>query len=353
MLEYSPRAEGFQPKLAKKAEGTVKMIKGDNGDVIDCVDIYKQPGFNHPLSKNYPVQMQPSSQKFGEHTNDPSKSKLAQEWRKNADCPNGSIPIKRPIITGHSTLRKNTSFANLEYSTAGHQYSVIDFSYGSPTIQGAAATISIWDPSLANYYGDFSLSQLWVVAGFGSSTNTLEAGWQVYPGRTGDSLPRLFIYWTADGYGTTGCYDLTCPGFIQTNQYFVIGGALPNSVYGGWRNELDIQIVKDLRSGNWWLYIGRIPIGYWPLYLFSGKSLGTSGADRISWGGEIFDSSGSNGFHTLTQMGSGHFAEEGLWPQLLPQGAIITDSSKIVEGDFISTMVARDAVLTTATQWHV
>ncbi|GAB4850439.1 hypothetical protein Ancab_029743 [Ancistrocladus abbreviatus] len=277
MLEYSPRAEGFQPKLAKKAKGTVKIIKGDNGDVIDCVDIYKQPGFNHLLSKNYPIQMQPSSQKFGEHTNDPSKSKLEQEWRKNADCPNGSIPIN----------------------------------YGSPTIQGAAAIISIWDPSLANYYGDFSLSQLRVIAGSGSSENTLEAGWQVYPGRTGDSLPRLFIYWMADGYGTTGCYDLTCPGFIQTNQYYVIGGALPNS---------------DLRSGNWWLYIGRIPIGYWPLYLFCGKRLGTTGADRISWGGEIFDSSGSNGFHTLTQIGSGHFAEEGFLRACYVRNLLYVDS---------------------------
>ncbi|GAB4850388.1 hypothetical protein Ancab_029693, partial [Ancistrocladus abbreviatus] len=66
-------------------------------------------------------EMQPSSQKFGGQPNDPSKSKLEWEWRKNVDCPNGSIPIKRPIITGHPVLRKNSSFAKLEDSAAGHQ----------------------------------------------------------------------------------------------------------------------------------------------------------------------------------------------------------------------------------------
>ncbi|KAH9713156.1 NEP-interacting protein 1 [Citrus sinensis] len=37
-------------------KGTVKTIESDDGDVIGCVDIRKQPAFNHPLLKNHTVQ---------------------------------------------------------------------------------------------------------------------------------------------------------------------------------------------------------------------------------------------------------------------------------------------------------
>ncbi|GAB4850436.1 hypothetical protein Ancab_029740, partial [Ancistrocladus abbreviatus] len=63
-------------------------------------------------------------------------------------------------------------------------------------------------------------------------------------------------------------------------------------------------------TGNWWLYLWSTPIGYWPQSIFNGGLL-TNGADTLSWGGEIYDSSGTGGFHTLTQMGSGHFSHEG------------------------------------------
>lgn len=31
--------------------------QGDGGDLIDCVDIYKQPALNHPLLKNHTIQV--------------------------------------------------------------------------------------------------------------------------------------------------------------------------------------------------------------------------------------------------------------------------------------------------------
>lgn len=48
-------------------------------------------------------------------------------------------------------------------------------------------------------------------------------------------------------------------------------------------------------------------VGYWPSELF------THLADRatmVEWGGEVVNSR-TNGAHTSTQMGSGHFAEDG------------------------------------------
>lgn len=48
-------------------------------------------------------------------------------------------------------------------------------------------------------------------------------------------------------------------------------------------------------------------LGYWPAFLFSYL---TDSASMIEWGGEVVNSE-SDGQHTSTQMGSGHFPGEG------------------------------------------
>jgi hypothetical protein len=46
---------------------------------------------------------------------------------------------------------------------------------------GAKANINVWTPQVTDEY-EFSLSQIWVIAGsFGNDLNTLEAGWQACP----------------------------------------------------------------------------------------------------------------------------------------------------------------------------
>lgn len=46
---------------------------------------------------------------------------------------------------------------------------------------GAKANINVWAPHVTDGY-EFSLSQIWVIAGsFGNDLNTLEAGWQACP----------------------------------------------------------------------------------------------------------------------------------------------------------------------------
>ena len=67
--------------------------------------------------------------------------------------------------------------------------------------------------------------------------------------------------------------------------------------------------VHYIQSGeNWWLRIGEELVGYWPGALFT--SLG-DGATRVQWGGEIINVK-TDGKHTITDMGSGHFADEGV-----------------------------------------
>ncbi|KAL2937329.1 Active breakpoint cluster region-related protein [Bienertia sinuspersici] len=130
----------------------------------------------------------------------------------------------------------------------------------------------------------------------------------VYPQKYGDNQTRLFIHWTRDGYYRTGCLDHDCLGFVQVNNRYSLGGTLtPVSKYDGQQFDIEISIQQDKTTGNWWLILQDIPIGYWPAQLFTRFAFG---ADRIRWGGQIYDSEG-NGEHTTTTMGSGHFPYEG------------------------------------------
>ncbi|CAN0878098.1 hypothetical protein LINGRAHAP2_LOCUS12290 [Linum grandiflorum] len=76
------------------------------------------------------------------------------------------------------------------------------------------------------------------------------------------------------------------------------GGDKVEAIEAGW---------MDFKTGNWWLNIGGSEIGYWPVELFT--YLKTS-AQVLEWGGRVVNTN-PNGFHTRTQMGSGHFPSEG------------------------------------------
>ncbi|GAB4850322.1 hypothetical protein Ancab_029622 [Ancistrocladus abbreviatus] len=178
-----PCAQGrsIQRILAKKPKGTVKTLKGDKGDIIDCVDMYMQPAFNHPLLKNHTLQTTPSLHKYGAQRNNPVLDSLFDiSWRKNGGCPKGSVPIVRSVFSDRPIIRKNMSFSDLASYNQGHQYAVIFFNYGQASMQGGRATISQWDPHLAQP-ADFSLSQIWISGGQSGTTNlqTIEAGWQI------------------------------------------------------------------------------------------------------------------------------------------------------------------------------
>uniref|UniRef100_A0A0E0C3G6 Neprosin PEP catalytic domain-containing protein n=1 Tax=Oryza meridionalis TaxID=40149 RepID=A0A0E0C3G6_9ORYZ len=166
-----------------------------------------------------------------------------------------------------------------------HRYGVA-YATGDAKYYGTKVTINVWKPKIATS-GDFSLAQLWITAGSyaNKDLNTIEAGWQVYPAMYRDDKTRLFIYWTHDAYNRTGCYNLACSGFIQTNPQFVIGGSIsPVSIYGGTQYVYDYLVWK-------------------PSSIFT--RLRTGVADTVEWGGEVYSP------RITTPMGSGHFPKEG------------------------------------------
>jgi hypothetical protein len=160
--------------------------------------------------------------------------------------------------------------------------------------------LNVWDPGVGSQI--FSLSQHWYAGG--SPVQTAECGWQVYPGKYGTTQPVLFIYWTADGYQSTGCYNLECGAFVQTNPNWVLGGTLaPVSVFGGAQYELEMTYY--LSGGRWWLYLGGTSasnaVGYYPASQYRGGQLASNATD-IDYGGEVVD------ITAWPPMGSGNFA---------------------------------------------
>ncbi|CAI8603248.1 unnamed protein product [Vicia faba] len=347
----SLRLERINKPLENINKVPVLTIESPDGDLIDCVHKRKQLALDHPLLKNHKIQKAPSEMprvmkvKLDHNDDDNNnntetnveggegkgriKGDVWQMWHQNGTrCPKGTVPIRRNTV--HDVLRANslydygkkqrTQIPLVRRSDApepdilaagnGHEHAIAYTGSSSQEMYGAKASISVWDPSI-EVINEFSLSQIWVLSGSfdGPDLNSIEAGWQVSPELYGDTRPRLFTYWTSDSYQATGCYNLLCAGFIQTNSKIAIGAAIsPVSSYAGNQYDISILIWKDPKVGNWWMSFGdNTLVGYWPAELFTHLA---GHATMVEWGGEVVNSR-SNGRHTSTQMGSGHFAGDG------------------------------------------
>ncbi|XWS41248.1 hypothetical protein CRYUN_Cryun17cG0065200 [Craigia yunnanensis] len=250
-----------------------------------------------------------------------SSRTITQLWHMNGKCPEGTIAVRRTNKDDmlrassikafgkkkHKTIPQPRSADPDLISQSGHQHAIAYVD--GDKYYGAKATINVWEPKIQQP-NEFSLSQIWILGGsFGEDLNSIEAGWQVSPDLYGDNHTRLFTYWTSDAYQATGCYNLLCSGFIQISNEIAMGASIyPVSGYHGSQYDITILVWKDPKEGNWWMQFGNdYVLGYWPGFLFSYLS---DSASMIEWGGEIVNSE-SDGQHTSTQMGSGHFPKEG------------------------------------------
>ncbi|CAH8374844.1 unnamed protein product [Eruca vesicaria subsp. sativa] len=304
------RVEEYLRRINKPS---IKTIHSPDGDVIECVPSHLQPAFDHPqLRGQKPLDLPEKRSRANETTNEES---FIQLWSLSGEsCPIGSIPMRRTTKTDVLRARSVKRYGRRlrkpirrDSSGGGHEHAVV-FVNGEQ-YYGAKASINVWAPRVTDAY-EFSLSQIWLISGsFGHDLNTIEAGWQVSPELYGDNYPRFFTYWTTDAYQATGCYNLLCSGFVQTNNKIAIGAAIsPRSSYNGRQFDLGLMIWKDPKHGHWWLELGNgLLVGYWPVFLFSHLR---SHASMVQFGGEVVNSRSSGG-HTGTQMGSGHFANEG------------------------------------------
>lgn len=296
-----------------------------DGDSFTCNPIQAQISLNGATFNRYPTTVINP----GSSTSDSRGAMLAQQTiMAEADaCPEGTIPIRADRGNLHENkigprlARMSQQFPSSQKTvapivenvkSAPHEYGIAFLNNSatpSPTYFGTEVFINVWDP-LVDSSGEFSLAQLWVISG---PLNTIEAGYQVSNGFYGDGLPRLFVYWTANGYKNSGCYDLSCAGFVQVSNKVLLGGSFSTSTIsslGGQQYEIKYQVFKDDGTGDWWLQLNDEYVGYWPKNIYVNKPFDYS--NLIEWGGEIVDDEYSDGNeHTTTEMGSGQFPNEG------------------------------------------
>ncbi len=272
-----------------------------DAQVFDCVPVMQQPSvrLGGITALDSPPPAPPTPPPGAERTDLP---------RQPALCAAGTIPMRRITLdemTRFSTLRQffqksaGEAAPHSDAATQEHKYA---FSYDFRESHGTYTILNIWQPPIVQHKTQvFALSQSWDVGGSGSSTQTAETGWQVYPAKYGTTKPTLFIYWTADDYNKTGCYNLDCKGFVQQSNSVVLGGPLTPSVMGGKQREIVLSYY--LYKGDWWLWSGAW-IGYYPTKLYKSGVMSRH-ATLLEFGGEVV------GTTSWPKMGSGDLPTAG------------------------------------------
>ena len=305
-----------------KEQKVVKTIVTSSGEIIDCIDLYSQPGLRMNDLKKEDLLFAPKTwpedtgtDTTGVQDKDRSPDLLYQLTGEK--CPQGAIPVLRltmETLTRFETLddffKKGHGFiqppCGSDGSSAPHEYA-----HASRNIAnwGAESILNVWSPYVEKS-NEFSLSQIWVVRGSGADRETVEAGWQVYKDLYGDWRAHLFIYFTPDNYGSGGGYNLTTGAFVQVSSTVYPGAGFTNySSAGGTQYKIKLLLYKDGTSGSWWLRYGDTWVGYWPRSRFDSNGLRDQGA-TIDFGGEIVNTQ-TDSRHTRTDMGSGHWPYEG------------------------------------------
>lgn len=301
-----------------------------------------------------PIMQQPSVRRFGLSTiaspppNSPGDAvgqdklaepvKAADAFGNVQECETGTIPMRRVTLeelSRYETLAQ--FFKKLPPAAAGDRTSVVPthrwaHAYDYESNWGGEAIHNVWRPAVKGAASEvFSLSQQW----YTGPNQTAEIGWQNYPGKWGTQNPVVFIYWTADNYSKTGCYNLDCPGFVQVDSKLPLGAALPSSAVGGKQSEE--YFGYWLHQGNWWAAVGtskstRRWIGYYPTKIY--------GSGQMSQYATEFDIGGETvGGTEWPAMGSGQWGYKGLGSAAYDRAILYRGKSNGLHAPYLTTAV--------------
>lgn len=354
--EERARMERYVAEL-QEAKKVVKSFPGPSGETIDCVDVYHQPALKQKGMEGQAILFEP-------RTKPPTTQDQRQPEQQQQPSPQQQQSVNREekiqtpsqlyTLTGEMCPEKTAPMARLTMDTLKHFQTLDEFfqkkeieiqkptggSSGPPPHEyahaarnvpnmGAETYLNLWSPYVEKS-DEFSLSQLWVVRGSGADRETVETGWQVYRDLYGDWRAHLFIYFTPDNYGSGGCYNLSCSGFVQVNNTVYLGGGFTvYSAEGGSQYEIKLLMYKDGSEGAWWLKYGDTWVGYYPRTLFDDNGLRNQGA-RIDFGGEIVNTRTDNR-HTRTDMGSGNWPYQGFGYAAYQRGLRYVDTSNFYQ----------------------
>lgn len=240
--------------------------------------------------------------------------KTQDEFGNTLGCQGETIPMLRVTLeqmarfnTLHDFFAKGPGGAGQAKApgveppaTAAHKYVVY---YQTVNNHGDEADINLWRPDVYTDIGEvFSLAQSWTIGGSGTGTQTAEVGWQNYPAFYGTENSAPFIFYTADNYSTTGCYNLTCGKFVQVSKNITFGAAFAATSYSVPNNSTQYYLPFQYKfaSGNWYLFYNGTEIGYYPGSVYLGGQM-TKNSTLLEFGSE------STGTTVWPAEGSGMF----------------------------------------------
>jgi hypothetical protein len=288
--------------------------------VFDCVPIDQQPSVRlRALTEIHkpppPLPEWLGSTEPGDEGRDNATSRGSSD-----ECEVGTIPMERITLSKLAHFGVLQQFFQKSASRIGPAYYAHDTARSSKGhYYGGYSLVNLWSPDVitdAPYYEIHSLAQQWYFGGEGTDLQTAEVGWIVQPATFDTSKAVRFIYWTADGYTTTGCYNLDCVGFVQVDKRVKLGHPFPHySMIGG--KQYEVGLGYHLHNGDWWLAVGKHWVGYYPGSIYQGGQLSRF-ATFIEFGGEtvgcrqeVVPGECISGSFYWPPMGSGEFAENG------------------------------------------
>ncbi|GLJ52065.1 hypothetical protein SUGI_1107300 [Cryptomeria japonica] len=222
------------------------------------------------------------------------------------------IQIMMIFHMGHAAVRK---IDNEELKMAGSldnnlvkEYALARLLVEKGSVNEAGGRLSVWQPYVNQHDASRSLIRVALENPDGTIIQEIQAGWQVFPILYGDSRPRFYIRWTGDGYRSTGCYDLKCPGFVMDKDAQLYPGqVLTNiSVHGDVTKQIELPIRIIKRRTRWEISADFKPVGYLPIELVQNLSQ----VNTVQYGGEVLVSKNTRSGH-VTNMGSGDGPERG------------------------------------------
>ena len=292
----------------------------------DCVPVDQQPslrilGLNKIAAPPPASAATGQSLKLGDSSNAKTVSQLPQGVTADAfgnhlGCEAHTIPLRRLTLDELGRFHNLKEFFEKGPDGAGqppkvnkepapsiysHKYA---YTYEYANNLGGNSNINLWRPYVNTSESEiFSLAQLWTVGLSSGPVQTAEAGWQNFPAKYGSENSALFIYWTADGYNNTGCYNQDCGGFVQVSNNMHLGAGFTNySWYGSSQYEVELQYY--LWEGNWWLRFNGEWAGYYPASIYRGGQL-SAYSNLLEFGSE------SVGTWIWPPEGSGLWAADG------------------------------------------
>ncbi|XP_057525479.1 uncharacterized protein LOC130804867 isoform X1 [Amaranthus tricolor] len=299
-------------------KSVVMSFQTSYGDIFDCVEIYKQPAFDHPLLRHHSIQMEPSVN-ITKLINRAEKKTTTQVIPNNVECPLGSVPIKR--VPKQDLLQ--TKSLVMDGDEELEQIAALLVPANISEIHGR---LNVWQPNAQ--MKQFSAAYIYAASQDGSVSNIVSVGWAVNTYDYTENYTRLFGFWTKDSEKTSGCIDVRCPGFVQVSRKITLGMRIQEvSTYDGPQHDIVLDLAQDHSTRNWWVTFGTEKVGYYPKELFTTL---VNGGTRGGWGGQV----NTPPNESYPALGSGHFPNEGFQKSCYISDMKMVDiSGKLIDPD--------------------